>query len=197
MSSQRLQRQLQFILEIDRLKTIQRQTLLTDGSRHENSAEHSWHIALMAVLLSEYSNGDRLDLFRVVKMLLVHDLVEIDAGDTFCYDEAANHDKEERERQAADRLFGLLPRDQGAEMRRLWEEFEARESAEARFANALDRLQPLLHNVHTEGASWRRHGVRSHQVLERNSPVGDGAAVLWEHARRLIDEAVERGFLAE
>jgi putative hydrolase of HD superfamily len=197
MSSPRLQRQLDFLLEIDRLKTIERQTLLTDRSRRENSAEHSWHIALMAVLLSEYSNGSRLDLFRVIRMLLVHDIVEIDAGDTFCYDEAGHRDKEERERRAAERLFGLLPEDQGADLRRLWDEFEARETPEAHFANALDRLQPLLHNVHTEGASWRAHGVRSHQVLERNSPIGEGAPELWEHARRLIEEAVGRGWLAE
>lgn len=197
MTSSRLDSQLRFVLEIDRLKTIERQTLLTDRSRQENSAEHSWHIALMAVLLAEYFDGDGLDLFRVVKMLLVHDLVEIDAGDTFCYDEVANHDKEERERRAADRLFALLPGDQGAEMRRLWEEFECRETPEARFANALDRLQPMLQNLHTEGASWRKHGVRKGQILERNSPVGEGAPALWEHARRLIDEAVESGVLEE
>lgn len=202
MTSDRLQQQIRFVLEIDRLKRIERRTLLTDRSRRENSAEHSWHIALMAVLLAEHADGDGdggggLDLFRVVRMLLVHDLVEIDAGDTFCYDEAANHDKEEREHRAAERIFGLLPEDQEREMWELWREFEARETAEARYANALDRLQPMLHNYHTGGGTWREHGVTRRQVVARNQVMEEGAAALWEHARRFLDDAVARGLLEE
>jgi putative hydrolase of HD superfamily len=190
----RLERQLAFVLEIDKLKTVLRRTTLIDRSRHENTAEHSWHIALMAVLLAEHAR-EEVDLPRVVKMLLVHDLVEIDAGDTFCYDPEANLDKAERERAAADRLFALLPGDQGAELRALWEEFETRATPEARFANAVDRAQPMLHNLATEGASWRAHGIRRGQVLERNRPIDDGLPSLWEHLRRMLDEAVEQGIL--
>ena len=192
----RLHQQLGFVIEIDRLKQVLRRTVLTDRSRHENSAEHSWHLAVMAILLEEYAN-ESIDLGRVLRMVLVHDLVEIDAGDTFCYDSPANDDKEERERRAADRLFGLLPPDQGAELRGLWEEFEARESAEARFAAALDRLQPMLHNYVTSGHSWRKHGIVSGQVLERNRPIEDGAPALWELAKRFLGDAVERGYLAD
>lgn len=193
----RLARQLEFILEVDRLKKVERRTVLTDRSRLENSAEHSWHIALMAVLLSEYSSGDELDLFRVVQMLLIHDIVEIDAGDTFVYDAKAHEDKEEREREAAERLFGLLPEDQGEHLHRLWEEFEARETPEARYAGALDRLQPVLHNLMTEGGSWQQHGVRRSQVVERNAPMEDGAPALWSHVLELLDEAVAKGHLPE
>lgn len=191
----RLERQIRFVLEVDRLKRVLRRTVLTDGSRRENSAEHSWHIALMAVLLSEYSMEDGIDLLRVVKMLLVHDIVEIDAGDTFVYDEDGLEDKEERERAAAERLFGLLPADQREHLHRLWEEFEARETPEARFAAAIDRLQPVLHNVHTEGASWREHGIRLEQVVAINHKMEEGAPELWKLARRLLDEAVEKGNL--
>jgi len=191
----RLSRQIRFILEIDQLKTVHRRTVLTDRSRRENSAEHSWHIALMAVLLSEYSKEDGIDLFRVVKMLLVHDIVEIDAGDTFVYDPDGQRDKEKREHAAAERLFGLLPPDQRREFHELWREFEARESPEAQFAAALDRLQPMLHNLTTEGTSWREHGVRRHQVLDFNRTMGEGAPTLWELARRLVDEAVDKGHL--
>lgn len=192
---ERLERQIRFILEVDRLKRVLRRTVLTDRSRRENSAEHSWHIALMAVLLSEYSMEDGIDLFRVVKMLLVHDIVEIDAGDTFVYDQDGLEDKEERERAAADRLFGLLPPDQRRHLDTLWQEFEARETPEARFAAALDRLQPVLQNVHTEGASWQEHGIRLEQVVAFNRRMGEGAPELWKLARRLLDEAVEKGHL--
>jgi putative hydrolase of HD superfamily len=192
--SERLLRQIEFVVEIDRLKAVERRTTLVDRSRQENSAEHSWHIALMAVLLAEHARDD-VDLLRVVKMLLVHDLVEIDAGDTFCYDPAANEDKDERERRAAERLFALPPADQGAELLALWEEFEARETPEARFAAALDRLQPMLQNLHSEGASWRRHGIRKHQVLDRNRPIDDGSPTLWDYISRRLEEAAERGIL--
>jgi 5'-deoxynucleotidase YfbR-like HD superfamily hydrolase len=193
-AGERLARQIDFIVEIDKLKRIERRTTLIDRSRQENSAEHSWHIALMAVLLGEHAAGE-VDLLRVVKMLLVHDLVEIDAGDTFCYDAAGNADKEERERRAAERLFALPPADQGVELWALWEEFEARETPEARYATALDRMQPILHNLHTDGVSWRRHGIRKQQVLTRNRPIGDGAPTLWEYISRRVEEAAAEGML--
>ena len=193
----RLARQIEFILEIDKLKQVLRQTFLTDGSRRENDAEHSWHLAVMAVLLCEYAAEPELDLLRVVKMALVHDLVEIDAGDTFHYDEAGHEDKDRREQQAADRIFGLLPVDQGAELRSLWEEFEARQTPEARYAAALDRLQPNLLNFRTQGRLWREHGVTSRQVIARNRHMAQGAPALWQYAESRIREAVAKGYLAE
>ena len=193
----RLARQIEFILEIDKLKQVLRQTFLTDGSRRENDAEHSWHLAVMAVLLCEYAAEPELDLLRVVKMALVHDLVEIDAGDTFHYDEAGHEDKDRREQQAADRIFELLPVDQGAELRSLWEEFEARQTPEARYAAALDRLQPNLLNFRTQGRLWREHGVTSRQVIARNRHMAEGAPALWQYAESRIREAVAKGHLAE
>jgi len=193
----RLRKQIQFILEIDKLKKIVRQTLLTDRSRKENDAEHSWHIALMAVLLIEHAQEKSIDILKVVSMLLVHDLVEIDAGDTFCYDEARNVDKLERETKAADRIFSLLPNDQAAYFRSLWDEFEARHTAESRFAAAMDRLQPLLHNYNTEGGTWKEHRVHKDQVITRNHPIANGSATLWEFAAGLIDDAVAKGYLRE
>ncbi|MTI96149.1 MAG: HD domain-containing protein [Firmicutes bacterium] len=195
MSSERLRRQLEFIAEIDKLKTIYRQTvLIADPERRENDAEHSWHLALMAMLLAEHAN-ETVDLPRVMKMVLIHDIVEIDAGDTFCYDEAGNLDKEEREQKAATRLFGLLPEDQGREFWQLWEEFEERRTPEARFAAALDRLQPMLHNFHTDGGTWRRHNITREQVLKRNQPMAQGAVALWDYAEAMLDVAIEQGLL--
>lgn len=190
----RLARQLEFILEVDRLKSVLRRSLLVDGSRNENSAEHSWHIALMAVVLAEHAD-EVVDVARVVRMLLVHDVVEIDAGDTYVYDVEATSGKAEREGRAAERLFGLLPEDQAAEVRALWDEFERRATPEARFAHAIDRLQPLLHNFATQGRAWRHHGVTADRVESVNRHMAEGSERLWEHARRLIAEAVERGYL--
>jgi putative hydrolases of HD superfamily len=195
MDMKRLERQIQFIVEIDKLKDVFRQTLLMHGKRYENDAEHSWHLAVMAVLLSEYSLVQNLDIARVLKMALVHDLVEIDAGDTFCYDDKAAQSKDAREAKAAGRIFSILPSDQAAEVRALWEEFEARKTPEARFAAALDRLQPLLHNYNTQGAAWKKHGVTSEKVLARNKHIVDGAPVLWEYAENLIHDAVRKGYL--
>lgn len=193
----RLKRQIDFVREVDRLKNVFRQTLLMDGTRYENDAEHSWHVCLMAMLLHEYADSADLDVLRVIKMLLVHDIVEIEAGDTYCYDEEAHRDKAAREQAAADRLFGLLPEEQGADVRALWEEFEAMQTPESRFAAALDRLQPLLHNYYTKGEAWRRHGVRRSQVLKRNSHIRDGAPELWAFAEDLIAESVRRGYLED
>ncbi|HEY8449766.1 MAG TPA: HD domain-containing protein [Bacillota bacterium] len=196
-ADERLARQIAFLVEIDRLKQVLRRSLLTDGSRRENSAEHSWHLAVMACVLAEHAAAP-VDLERVLKMLLVHDIVEIEAGDTFIYDEQARAAQTERERQAAERLFGLLPADQGGELRALWEEFEARQTPEARFAAALDRLQPLLQNYASGGRSWQEHGVHAERVRARNAGVlREGSPALWELARQLIDDAVARGYLAE
>jgi putative hydrolases of HD superfamily len=191
----RLAQQIQFIIEIDKLKQVLRQTLLTDGSRQENSAEHSWHIAIMAIVLAEYAS-EAIDVLRVIKMLLIHDLVEIDAGDTFCYDLKGNEDKAAREALAATRLFGLLPEEQGVELRSLWEEFEAQETPNARFAAALDRIQPLLHNQQTQGGTWRIHGIARDQVLRRMHPVVDGAPALWPLVEKVIEDSVKAGYLS-
>jgi putative hydrolase of HD superfamily len=192
----RLDQQIQFIIEIDKLKGILRQTLLTDESRRENSAEHSWHLAMMAILLAEYAPASDVDVLRVIKMLLVHDLVEIDAGDTFCYDVQGNQNKAAREALAATRLFGMLPEEQGSELRSLWEEFEAQETTAAQFAAALDRLQPLLHNQQTRGGTWRIHGISRDQVLRRMHPVKDGAPALWPLVEKVIEDAVVAGYLS-
>jgi putative hydrolase of HD superfamily len=188
----RLARQLQFILEIDKLKSVYRRTYLIDGARHENSAEHSWHLAMLALILAEHAN-EPLDVAKVVKMVLVHDIVEIDAGDTYIYD--AQGDKVERERIAADRIFGLLPADQEVEFRGLWEEFESGATPEARFAAALDRFVPQLHNYHTQGRSWKEHGITAERVLTRNVEMSHGSVTLWEWTQTLIERAVSEGLL--
>ena len=187
--------QLAFILEIDKLKGVVRQTLLTDGSRRENSAEHSWHLAIMAILLTQYAAAP-VDVARTMKMVLVHDLVEIDAGDTFAYDAAGNVGKEERERLAADRVFGILPEVQGRELRELWDEFEEAVTPEARYANALDRLQPLLHNANTEGGTWRIHNVKRAQVYKRMEPVRIGLPEIWPVVVKIIEDACATGWIA-
>jgi len=192
----RLEQQIAFILEIDRLKTVLRQTVLTDKSRHENTAEHSWHLAMMALVLAEHAN-EKPDLMRVLKMALIHDIVEIDAGDTFCYDEVGYEDKAEREQRAADRLFSLLPENQGKEFRTLWEEFELGVSQDARFAAGLDRLQPVLLNLATDGYSWQKHGIAREQIVARNELMADGSQPLWDHVTGLLDEAVASGMIPE
>lgn len=190
----RLTQQIQFVIEIDQLKTVLRQTLLTDASRQENTAEHSWHIAMMAIILAEYAPAP-VDLLHVIKLLLVHDLIEIDAGDTFCYDVQGNQSKRERELQAADRVFNLLPPDQAIEVRSLWDEFEAQVTPAAQFAACLDRLQPLLNNWQTQGYSWRKHGISQDLVLQRMSPLQTRAPVLWKFVEQLVQECVAAGYL--
>jgi putative hydrolase of HD superfamily len=190
----RLERQIAFIVELDKLKQVLRQTRLMDGSRRENDAEHCWHVALMAVVLAEHA-GAGIDVLRVLKMLLIHDVVEIDAGDTFLYAAVDAAAVAERETRAAERIFGLLPPDQAGELRALWEEFEARRSAEAKFARALDRLEPLLQNHRNGGGTWREHGVTVEQVLAKKHIVADGSAALWAFAVELIDDSLARGYL--
>jgi putative hydrolase of HD superfamily len=195
-SDDRLRRQLEFLLELDKAKRILRRSYLPDGSRHENDAEHMWHLALFVLVLAEHA-GEPIDVAKVLKMVLVHDIVEIDAGDVFVYDEAAHATKAELETAAADRLYGLLPPDQGAELRALWEEFEAKASPEARFAAAVDRLQPLLLNLANEGRPWQEHGITADRVFALNARIGDGSVVLWEHAHGLLTAAVAAGHLPE
>ncbi|MGD9240151.1 MAG: HD domain-containing protein [Desulfobacterales bacterium] len=195
--SKRLKSQIEFIQEVDKLKKILRQTTLLDCSRQENSAEHSWHIALLVLVLSEYAEADNLNLLRVIKLLLAHDLVEIDAGDTYCYDESGLQDQKARETRAAERIFSILPEDQSKSFRSLWDEYEDRKTPESKFANALDRFQPLLHNYFTQGQSWRQHGIQKKQVLSRMQPVEEGSSFLWDYVTALIDDAVEKGYLAK
>ena len=190
-----LARRIRFALEADRLKGVLRRTRLVDGSRHENSAEHSWHLAILAMLLADTA-GPQVDAARVVRMLLVHDLIEVDAGDTFAFDTAGYLDKSDRERAAADRLFGLLSREQRDELRALWEEFEAEATPDARFAVAMDRFQPLLLNFYGGGGSWAEHGISRAQVLRRMAPIEHGAPALWPFVLRVVDRACAAGWIA-
>lgn len=196
MTSERLVRQIAFVVEADKLKTVLRRTPLTDNSRQENSAEHSWHLGVAAMALLEYAPHGT-NLLRVLELVNVHDLVEIDAGDTFAYDAAAGVDKADRERRAADRVFGLLPPEQGRRIRELWEEFEAVETPEARFANALDRLQALLQNMRAGGGSWTQYGVTRAQVMTRMAPVRDVLPEVWPFVLGVIDEFCASGAIRD
>ena len=193
-TEERLKKQMDFLLEAGKLKFITRQTYLSDGKRKENDGEHSWHLALMAVLLSEYSN-EKIDLVKVITMVLIHDMVEIDAGDTYAYDAVGNQSKREREVKAADRIFNILPQDQAEKFRQLWEEFEAYETPEAKFAHVCDNVQPLMLNDATDGLAWREHDVKKSQVLQRNRRTGEGSQVLMEYINRILDKNVESGNL--
>ena len=191
----RIAQQIAFLLEIDQLKEIRRQNYTIRGRRQETDAEHAWHVTIMAVLLAEHANTP-IDLLRVVKMLLIHDLVEIDAGDTFAYDTAGAATQHEREARAADRIYPLLPADQAAEYRALWDEFEARTTAEAKYAHAMDRVLPIFLNNATGGAAWRMNGVTADRVRARNGYAAEGCAALWAEAEREIARAVASGHLA-
>ena len=190
----RLKEQIDFILEIDKMKEILRQNYLADGSARENDADHSWHLAMMALVLSEYSN-EKVDVTRVVPMVLTHDLVEIDAGDTYAYDEAGALTKEKREKAAADRIFGILPKEQGTWMRGLWDEFEAYETAEAKYAHLLDNFQPLMLNDASDGKSWEEHGVHKSQVCRRNARIPETSEIVWEKMLEIMDKHIEKGHL--
>lgn len=191
----RLEKQMAFVEEVDKIKLIGRQNYLADGSRKENDAEHSWHLALMTMLLSEYSN-EEIDVLKTMSMVLIHDIVEIDAGDTYAYDYEAQLSQREREEAAADRLFNILPEDQAKMMRALWEEFETCETPEARFAAAVDRVQPAMLNSASGGISWKEHGVTLSHVLGRNSKTAIGSETLWEYEKEnYIYKNVENGLL--
>ena len=193
MDRDRLKKQFEFCLEADKEKFIGRQTYLSDGIRKENDAEHAWHMALMALILSEYAN-EEIDVLKTISMILIHDIVEIDAGDTYAYDVEAKKTQKEREEKAAERIFGMLPQDQQAKFRALFEEFEAAETAEARFARAMDNVQPLMLNNATDGKSWEERGVRISQILKRNEITPIGSKMLWDYTyENLIRPSLEKG----
>lgn len=193
MDNEKLRKQIDFIVEIDKMKNIFRQTSLIDKSRRENDAEHSWHIAIMAMILSKYADKD-IDECKVIKMLLVHDLIEIYAGDTFCYDEIGNLDKKERENNAADKLFSMLS-EEGQEMRELWEEFEEMETENAIFAASMDRLQPMLQNYFSDGGTWKKFNISKEQVYERISPVKKASKELWKFVEYMVEDSYEKGYI--
>lgn len=195
MAEERLAKQIEFVVEIDRLKTVYRRSYLpSDTNRRENSAEHSWHVVTMAMILAEYC-PDEIDLLHALEMMVIHDIVEIDAGDTGAYDSTGALDKEEREKRAAGRIFNLLPPDQAREVRELWTEFEERITPEAKYTRAVDRLIPILHNYYTQGKRWKEDGITYEQVLEVNRLIQDGSPELWRFVLAMIDECVSKGYL--
>jgi putative hydrolases of HD superfamily len=194
MHLERLFKQIEFIKEIDKVKYIQRKTRLFNCDRNENDAEHSWHLALMAIVLAEHSN-EPIDIFKVIKMVLIHDIVEIDAGDTFIYDAKKSHSNTDEERLAANRIFGLLPKEQANELIAIWEEFEAGETNEAKFAKTMDRLEPLLQNTSNNGGTWNEFGVDYNKVYEKKKIIKDGSNTIWNYAEELINDSVEKGIL--
>ncbi|QKZ13575.1 HD domain-containing protein [Spirosoma sp. KUDC1026] len=194
MESTNLLRQIEFIKEVDKLKYILRKTKLLNSNRNENDAEHSWHLALMALVLVDHANFP-VDLLKVIKMLLIHDIVEIDAGDTFIYDTQKNHTNTVEERKAAQRIFGLLPDEQAADLIAIWEEFEENQTNEAKFARAMDRLEPLLQNTSNNGGTWAEFDVKYEQVYSRKQVIQQGSDRIWQYADQLLNDSVEKGIL--
>lgn len=194
MQTDKLLQQIDFIKEIDKIKYIQRKTKLFNSNRNENDAEHSWHLAMMAIVLAEHSNVP-IDILKVLKMVLIHDIVEIDAGDTFIYDTTKNHSNTEEERLAAKRIFGMLPEEQAEEFISIWEEFESGLTNEAKFAKSMDRLEPLLQNASNNGGTWTEFGVEYNNVYEKKKAIKDGSTAIWGYAENLINESVEKGIL--
>lgn len=192
----RLEKQLQFIVEIDKVKNIFRQTYLADAGRKENDAEHSWHIALMAYLLQEYAE-EQVNVSKVMLMVLIHDLVEIDAGDTYAYDAVGAETKRDRETAAAERIFGLLPVDQGKYFHELWEEFESYETADAKYAHLLDNFQPLLLNDASDGKSWTEHSVKKSQIYKRNEKIGETSGEIWRCMQEIVQKHIEKGHVRD
>lgn len=192
---ERLEKQLDFILEVDKLKTIIRRSYIIDGSRNENDTEHSWHLALMAFVLIEHANNKELDILKIMKMVIVHDIVEIDAGDTYAYDTKGHEDKLDREIKAADRIFNILPYDQAKELRALWDEFEEKETPEAKFAATLDRIQPILLNYYSGGKAWMEHNISQSMVIERNKHTEEGSRAIWNKIKEIIEEATDKKYL--
>ena len=191
---ERLEKQMDFLLRLDRMKQVVRQTYLADGSRKENDAEHSWHMAVMTAMLAEYAN-EPIDVGHTILLTLVHDIIEVEAGDTYAYDAAGNATKREREVRAAEHLYGLLPEDQGAYYRALWDEFEAMETPEAKFANAMDKMQPVILTDAADGKSWKEHGVHIAQVMGRNARTHEGSEELWTYEEELLRKNREKGNL--
>jgi putative hydrolases of HD superfamily len=195
MDYDRFYKQLEFLTEIDKMKQIFRNTILMDDSRRENDAEHTWHMAVCSMLFIEYANEKDLDMLKVLKMIMIHDVVEIDAGDTFAYDDKGHIDKAEREQKAALRLFGLLPDDQRDEFMELWNEFEEYETPESKYACLVDTFMPIYHNYKTKGLQWQRLNVTSDKVLTRNSHIQCGSEEMWEYVQSIVKDAVEKGYL--
>jgi len=194
MQNEDLLKQIEFIKEIDKLKYIQRKTKLFNSDRNENDAEHSWHLAMMAIVLTQHSNAD-IDILKVVKMVLIHDIVEIDAGDVFIYDTQKNHSNTDEELIAAKRIFGILPKEQAEELIAVWEEFETGETDEAKFARSMDRLEPLLQNTSNDGGTWKEFDVDYQKVYEKKKVIKAGSESIWNYAETLIDDSVTRGIL--
>jgi len=194
MQSDHLSKQISFIQEIDKIKYIQRKTKLFNSDRCENDAEHSWHLAIMTMVLAEHSDTP-IDVLKVLKMVLIHDIVEIDAGDTFIYDTLKSHSNTDNERKAAIRIFGLLPKEQGDELIAIWEEFETGATNEAKFAKSMDRLEPLLQNASNNGGTWKEFDVDYHQVYEKKKVIKEGSTTLWNYAENLLLESVDKGIL--
>ncbi|MGC1632443.1 MAG: HD domain-containing protein [Gelidibacter sp.] len=194
MIHENLLKQLEFIKEIDKIKYIHRRTKLFNSDRNENDAEHSWHLAMMAIVLNEYSNH-KIDVLKVLKMVLIHDIVEIDAGDTFIYDQNKNHENTVQELKAAHRIFGMLPKNQAEEFIQIWIEFEEGISNEAKFAKSMDRLEPLLQNTSNDGGTWKEFDVKYQTVYDKKKVIKEGSTTLWTYAEKLIDESVKKGIL--
>ncbi|MCK9443645.1 MAG: HD domain-containing protein [Tissierellaceae bacterium] len=194
MVKDRLLKDIEFIVELDKMKSILRQTSLIGKDQREDDAQHSWHIAVMAMVLGEYSN-EKLDTGKVIKMLLTHDLIEIYAGDTFCYDKAGNETKRERELVGAEKVFGILDEDKGRELRALWDEFEEGKTPEAIFAASMDRLQPMLNNYHNNGGTWGKFNVAKEDIYERIAPVKEASDILWEYVQYMIEDAANKGLI--
>ena len=194
MKTQNLLKQIEFIKEIDKIKYIQRRTKLFNSNRNENDAEHSWHLAMMAIVLNEHSDRE-IDLLKVVKMVLIHDIVEIDAGDTFLYDQNKNHENTEEEKKGAQRIFGMLPEKQAQEFIQIWTEFEEGISNESKFAKSLDRLEPLLQNTSNNGGTWKEYGVKYQTVYDKKKVIKNSSTELWNYAEKLIDDSLEKGIL--
>ena len=194
MKIENLLKQVEFIKEIDKIKYIQRKTKLFNSDRHENDAEHSWHLAMMAIVLSEHAN-EQIDVLKVLKMVLIHDIVEIDAGDTFIYDSVKNHSNTKEELKAAKRIFGMLPTEQAQEFISTWEEFEEGKTNEAKFARAMDRFEPLLQNTSNNGGTWSEFNVKYESVYNKKKLIKEGSKSIWGFAEELINESVENGIL--
>ena len=194
MITENLLRQIDFIKEIDKIKYIQRRTKLFNSDRRENDAEHSWHLAMMVIVLSEYSN-ENIDLAKVLKMVLIHDIVEIDAGDTFIYDQHKGHENTEEELKSAERIFGILPEEQAKDFIKIWTEFEEGISNEAKFAKSMDRLEPLLQNASNDGGTWKEFEVKYQTVYNKQKVIKNGSTELWGYAKKLIEDSVESGIL--
>ncbi len=194
MISKKLFQDIEFIVELDKMKSILRQTSLINEEKREDDAQHSWHISIMAMILEEYAD-EEVNLLKVIKMLLIHDLVEIYAGDTFCYDKESNGDKRERELAAAEKIFGMLDKEKEKELRSLWDEFEEMETPEALFAVAMDRLQPMLNNYYNNGGTWKKFNVAKADIYKRIGPVKDSSEDLWKYAEYMIEDSFEKGFI--